>query len=75
MMIGAAFTSRLGKGGILSVSTVSALFDVDVSVLSSHRLLGHSASAEIVTTAILMALVSNAVGRLGPAVIASPIAY
>lgn len=75
MMISAALTSRLGKGGILSVSTVSALFDVDVSVLSSLRLLGHSASAEIVTTAILMALVSNAVGRLGLAVIASPIAY
>ncbi len=73
--LSAALTNRLGESGILSVSAASALLDADVSVLSSLRLLGHSASAEVVTTAILVALVSNAVGRLGLAIIASPISY
>ena len=75
MTLSAALANRAGNAGILVVSALSALLDADVSVLSTLRLLGHSASADIVTSAILVALVANAFGRLVLAAIASPIAY
>ncbi|NVD39924.1 DUF4010 domain-containing protein [Ensifer sp. HO-A22] len=75
MTLSAVLANRVGNAGFLIVSAVSALFDVDVSVLSSLRLLGHSVGAEIVTSGVLVALVSNAFGRLVLAAIASPVAY
>ncbi|MDT4879323.1 hypothetical protein FQZ97_1149820 [compost metagenome] len=75
MTLNAALANRVGDGGILVVSAVSALFDVDVSILSSLRLLNHSAGSDTVRSAILVALVANAFGRLALAAIASPITY
>jgi uncharacterized membrane protein (DUF4010 family) len=75
MTLSAALASRVGNAGILVVSAVSALFDVDVSILSSLRLLNHAAGSDTVRSAILVALVANAFGRLALAAIASPITY
>ncbi|MNU08536.1 hypothetical protein D3C72_2546220 [compost metagenome] len=70
MTLSAALASRVGNAGILVVSAVSALFDVDVSILSSLRLLNHAAGSDTVRSGILVALVANAFGRLALAAIA-----
>ena len=65
----------LGSGSLVATSALSGAFDVDVAVLSALRMVGQSVSPEIVGQAVLAALAANAVGRLGLAISAGPIAY
>ena len=71
----AALVGWLGSGSLVATSALSGAFDVDVAVLSALRLISQAVSPEIVGQAVLAALATNAVGRLGLAVSAGPIAY
>jgi uncharacterized membrane protein (DUF4010 family) len=70
-----AALSAGSSGGMIAASALSGLFDVDVAVLSALRLLGQSASPEAVGHAVLLALASNAVGRLSVAVATGPVGF
>lgn len=70
-----AALSAGSSGGMIATSVLSGLFDVDVAVLSALRLLGQSASAEAVGHAVLLALASNAVGRLSLATTTGPVGF
>ena len=61
--------------GMVATSAISGIFDVDVAVLSALRLLGQSASAEAVGHAVLLALASNAAGRLCVAIATGPVRF
>ncbi|KPH76147.1 MULTISPECIES: MgtC/SapB family protein [Hyphomicrobiales] len=61
--------------GMIATSAISGLFDVDVAVLSALRLLGQSASPEAVGHAVLLALASNAVGRISVAIATGPVRF
>lgn len=68
-------TQRLGEGGMLVTSALSAMFDVDVAVLSAARQLGTAdvalrPSEAGVADAVLLALLSNAAGRTLLAILA-----
>lgn len=66
--------SLIGSKGVLAVSTLSGLFDVDVAVLSALRLVAGptSTSAHTAALAVMVALAANALGRVGMAAIAGP---
>lgn len=70
-----AALSAGNSGGMIATSALSGLFDVDVAVLSALRLLGQSASSEAVGHAVLLALASNAVGRLSVAIATGPVRF
>lgn len=70
-----AALSAGNSGGMIATSALSGLFDVDVAVLSALRLLGQSASPEAVGHAVLLALASNAVGRLSLAIVTGPVGF
>lgn len=72
--LSAALSARY-SGGMIAASVLSGLFDVDVAVLSALRLLGQSASPEAVGHAVLLALASNAVGRLSVAITTGPVGF
>ncbi|MEP9390218.1 MgtC/SapB family protein [Mesorhizobium sp. KR9-304] len=74
-MISAAFAGRVGGSGLLATSALSALFDVDVAVLSTLRLIGASVTPPMAAVAVLAALAANALGRLGLALMAGPIRF
>lgn len=61
--------------GMVATSAVSGIFDVDVAVLSALRLLGISADIEAVGHAVLIALATNAVGRLIVAAVTGPVRF
>ncbi len=61
--------------GMVATSAVSGIFDVDVAVLSALRLLGSSAEKEAVGHAVLVALATNAAGRLVVAAATGPIRF
>ena len=71
----AALVGMLGSGSLVITSALSGAFDVDVAVLSALRLVAQAVSPDIVGQAVLAALAANAVGRLGLAISAGPIAY
>ncbi|QOF71332.1 MgtC/SapB family protein [Aminobacter sp. SR38] len=62
----------IGSRGVLAVSTLSGLFDVDVAVLSALRLVAGPTSTQTAAWAVLVALAANALGRIGMAAIAGP---
>lgn len=61
--------------GTVATSAVSGTFDVDVAVLSALRLLGSTADLETVGHAVLIALASNAAGRLLVAAATGPVRF
>lgn len=61
--------------GTVATSAVSGAFDVDVAVLSALRLLGSTADLETVGHAVLIALATNAAGRLLVAGATGPIRF
>ncbi|CAD5291423.1 Membrane protein [Bosea sp. 62] len=63
------------SAGMVATSAVSGVFDVDVAVLSALRLLGASADVEAVGHAVLIALATNAVGRLIVAAATGPVRF
>ncbi|MFG1220723.1 DUF4010 domain-containing protein, partial [Xanthobacter flavus] len=63
------------SGGMVATSAISGLFDVDIAVLSALRLLGQSATVEAVGHAVLLALATNAIGRLSIAAAAGPVRF
>lgn len=63
------------SGGMVATSAISGLFDVDVAVLSALRLLGLPATIEAVGHAVLLALATNAIGRLTVAAAAGPVRF
>ena len=71
----AALVVHLGSASILATSAVSGLVDVDVATLNALRSTGPAISPELIGTAILAALASNAVGRLGLAASAGTKTY
>lgn len=64
--------SLIGNRGVLAVSMLSGLFDVDVAVLSALRLVAGPTSTQTAASAVLVALAANALGRLGMAAIVGP---
>jgi uncharacterized membrane protein (DUF4010 family) len=63
------------SAGMVATSAVSGVFEVDVAVLSALRLLGSSADLEAVGHAVLIALTTNAVGRLVVAAATGPVRF
>ena len=63
------------SAGMVVTSAVSGIFDIDVAVLSALRLLGSSADTEAVGHAVLIALATNAAGRLIVAATAGPVRF
>ncbi len=61
--------------GMVATSAISGVFDVDVAVLSALRLLGSSADIEAVGHAVLIALATNAAGRLVVAGATGPVRF
>jgi len=70
-----AALAKGNTGGMVAASAISGTFDVDVAVLSALRLLGQPAHLEAVGHAVLLALVTNAIGRLVVAVLTGPIRF
>ena len=60
---------------MVATSAISGMFDVDVAVLSALRLLGQPATMEAVGHAMLLALATNAIGRLTVAAVAGPVRF
>lgn len=71
----AALAGVVGGGGLVITSALSGTFDVDVATLSALRLIGPQITADMAGTAVLAALVANAVGRLSMAVLAGPVRF
>jgi len=67
-----ALLSTSYSNGMVATSAVSGAFDVDVAVLSALRLLGVTATKKMVGHAVLLALATNALGRLFVAAITGP---
>ncbi len=67
----AALVGQFGTGSLLVSSALSAVFDVDVAVLSALRL-GDPVPRAAIGQAVLAALVANALGRLLLAGLAGP---
>lgn len=61
--------------GMVTTSAISGIFDVDVAVLSALRLLGEAAHLEAVGHAVLLALTTNALGRLVVAAATGPVRF
>ncbi|MBE1202806.1 MgtC/SapB family protein [Aminobacter carboxidus] len=74
-VLSALLAGFVGSSGVLAVSVVSALFDVDIAVLSALRLAKDVASTQVATLAVLLALAVNAIGRLGLAMISGPFRF
>ncbi|MDO9503575.1 DUF4010 domain-containing protein [Falsiroseomonas sp.] len=70
----AALVGQFGAGSLLGSSALSAVFDVDVAVLSALRL-GDSIPRAAIGQAVLAALAANAMGRLLLASLAGPRAF
>ena len=71
----AALSQYMGDRGLLATAAVSGSFDVDVAVLSALRLARQAVSLDVVRLAVLVALATNAFGRLALAILAGPAAY
>ena len=71
----AALAGNIGSSGLLATATVSGLFDVDVAVLSTLRLVGQVIEPGLASTLVLAALAANALGRLSLAFVAGPPSY
>jgi len=74
-MVNAALSARFGGSGLLVTSAASGIFDVDVAVLSALRLTGEGFEAPMIAAAVLIALVSNTVGRIFLSVLAGPVRF
>ena len=61
--------------GMIATSAISGIFEVDVAVLSALRLLGEAAHLEAVGHAVLLALTTNALGRLVVAAATGPVRF
>jgi uncharacterized membrane protein (DUF4010 family) len=70
--LNAVLAGYIGAGGLVAVAALSGTVDVDVAVLSTLRLVGTSASATTAGEAVLAALATNALLRLGLAIAAGP---
>ncbi len=71
----AALAGRVGGAGLLATSALSGVFDVDVAVLSTLRLVGQAITSEMAGTVVLAALAANAVGRLAMGIVAGPVRF
>lgn len=71
----AALVGELGGGSLVATSAFSGIFDVDVATLTAVRMVDGAVSSQIAGQAVLAALAANAVGRLGLAISAGPVAY
>jgi len=69
--VSAVLVSEFGSSSLLAAAGFSALFDVDVAVLSALRLSGQI-DRQLITATILLALAANACGRLLLAVLSGP---
>lgn len=70
-----AAVSAGNSGGMVATSAITGTFDVDVAVLSALRLLGVTADTEAVSHAVLLALATNAGGRLVVAASTGPVRF
>jgi len=73
--VSAALSSRFGESGLLATTAVSGAFDVDVAVLSALRLVERGTAVALVGQAVLVALATNALGRLVLAILAGPVRF
>lgn len=62
-------------GGVVATSAISGIFDVDVAVLSALRLQGQRVHLEVIGHAVLLALATNAFGRLVVAAATGPVRF
>lgn len=72
---GAALMTALGDSGLIGISAVSGIFDVDVAVLTALRAGGGAAPLQLVGAAVLVAVLANAGGRVLVAMASGTIRY
>lgn len=70
-----ALVGQLGSGGLIATSALSGTFDVDVATLTATRMAGQVVSLETAGQATLAALGTNAIGRVGVAILMGPPGY
>ncbi len=70
--LNAALVGRFGATSLLASSALSALFDVDVAVLSALRLDPAALGAAQIARAVLVALAANTAGKVALAAAAGP---
>lgn len=68
----AALVGRFGGASLLASAALSALFDVDVAVLSALRLDPATLGPDLIARAVLVALAANTVGKVALAAAAGP---
>ena len=71
----AALVQRFGGSSLAATSALSGALDVDVAVLSALRLSVPEIGLPMIGTAILVALLANALGRVGLAMLAGPVRF
>lgn len=71
----AALVDRFGGSSLAATSALSGAFDVDVAVLSALRLSVPEIGLPMIGTAILVALLANALGRVSLAMLAGPVKF
>jgi len=74
-MVSGWLMHQYGSGGLLLVSAIAGLVDVDVATLNAARLAGGAVPVSVAATAVLLVLAVNAVARLLYGVMAGPPAY
>lgn len=72
---GAILISIIGSRGLILLSALSGIFDVDVAVLSALRAGTPMASSGVVGAAVLAALAANAAGRVFVALVSGTLVY
>lgn len=70
--VSAALTQALGSAGVVLVSGLSGIADVDVASLSAARLVGQGVPVSTAASAVLLAIALNAGARLGAALVVGP---
>jgi uncharacterized membrane protein (DUF4010 family) len=73
--VSAAVVGQFGGSSLAATSALSAMFDVDVAVLSAVRLDTPEIELRTIGSAILVALSANALGRFALAMLAGPVRF
>ena len=71
----AALVGQFGGESLSAIAALSGMFDVDVAVLSALRLDASVIGPSLIGSAIMAALVSNALGRMSLAMLAGPVRF
>jgi len=73
--ISAALTQEFGSSGVVLVSGISGIADVDVASLSAARMTGGVVTVDTAAAAMLLAILLNAIARVAAAFAIGPVRF